>query len=98
VQPSEGPEAGGTSVTITGSYLKSVTSVNFGTHAAQSFVVNSESSISAVAPSGGGLVDVTVTNPHGTSAAHPSDRFGYGGLQRSPKYNRAREQKTAERR
>jgi hypothetical protein len=75
--PKEGPAAGGTTVTITGAYLSGATSVKFGTVSAQSFIVNSDTSITAVSPAGSGRVDVTVTTPNGTSQTSSRDRFKY---------------------
>jgi hypothetical protein len=78
VSPSSGPVAGGTSVTITGSGFTFAMAVNFGTSAATSFVVNSDSQITAVSPAGAaGTVDVLVSSSAGTSAAAASDRFTY---------------------
>jgi alpha-tubulin suppressor-like RCC1 family protein len=75
--PKEGPGSGGTTVTITGTYLSGASSVKFGTTSAQSFTVSSDTSISAVSPPGGGRVDVTVTTPNGTSQVSSRDRFKY---------------------
>jgi alpha-tubulin suppressor-like RCC1 family protein len=80
VSPSEGPNTGGTSVTITGENLGGATAVKFGTVEASSFTVNSEGTvITAVAPAGSaGTVDVRVTTPEGTSAPNPpGDQFTY---------------------
>jgi alpha-tubulin suppressor-like RCC1 family protein len=77
VSPSSGPAPGGTSVTISGANLAEASAVDFGASEAGSFVVNSSSSITAVAPAGSGTVDVTVTTPVGTSAVSAADRFGY---------------------
>jgi alpha-tubulin suppressor-like RCC1 family protein len=77
VSPSAGPTAGGTTVTITGSGLGGASAVHFGSAGASSFMVDSSSSITAVAPAGTGTVDVTVTGPSGTSAVSPGDRFSY---------------------
>jgi hypothetical protein len=77
VSPSQGPEAGGTSVTITGLRLVGATAVDFGSTSA-SFTVNSDSSITAVSPPGVGPVDVTVTTPDGTTSTSSQDRFTYG--------------------
>ena len=51
--------------------------MSFGSTAAQSFTVNSATSITAVAPPGTGTVDVTVTGPDGTSVTSPADQFTY---------------------
>ena len=81
VSPSSGPFQGGTSVTVTGTDFVGATAVDFGSSPAR-FTVNSETSITAVAPPGSGTVDVTVTTPSGTSATSSSDKFtSTGGVQ-----------------
>ena len=61
VNPASGPTAGGTSVTITGTNLSSVTAVRFGSTAA-SFTLGTATSIDPTAPAGAvGTVDMTVT-------------------------------------
>jgi alpha-tubulin suppressor-like RCC1 family protein/spore coat protein U-like protein len=78
ISPSEGKKMGaGTKVTITGADFEEATEVKFGSAKATSFTVNSQSSITAVAPTGKGTVDVTVTTPAGTSATSEADRFYY---------------------
>jgi alpha-tubulin suppressor-like RCC1 family protein len=78
VVPSEGPEAGGTSVTITGTNFTGATSVKFGTVAATTFKVESPTSIVATSPAhAAGTVDVTVTTPQGTSPINSGDHFTY---------------------
>jgi hypothetical protein len=66
--PSQGPTAGGNTVTITGANLTGVTFVRFdGVPAAFTFV--SSTQINAVAPThGAGPAQVTVTTPGGTSS------------------------------
>jgi hypothetical protein len=49
----------------------------FGTTAATSFTVNSDTSITATAPAGTGTVDVTVVTPNGTSATSSADKYTY---------------------
>jgi alpha-tubulin suppressor-like RCC1 family protein len=78
VAPNSGPASGGTSVTIAGSNFAEVTTVDFGSTAAASYVVSSETSITAVAPTGTGTVDVTVTTAGGDSPTGPADLFTYG--------------------
>jgi hypothetical protein len=79
VSPGSGPVSGGTSVTITGSGFTGATAVTFGGTAASSFIVNSDTSITATAPAATavGPVDVTVTTPSGTSAISSADQFTY---------------------
>jgi alpha-tubulin suppressor-like RCC1 family protein len=77
VAPGEGPESGGTEVTITGSEFGSVSGVSFGSTPASSFSVESSTRIKAVAPAGIGTVNITVTNANGSSEIGPKDRFTY---------------------
>ncbi len=79
LNPSTGPQAGKTSVEITGTNFSGATAVKFGTATAPSFTVNSATSITAVSTAGAGIVDVTVTTPGGTSATSSADRFSYVG-------------------
>jgi hypothetical protein len=81
VAPNIGPAKGSTSVTITGTNFAGVSAVKFGTTNAKSFVVSSETSISAVSPEGSGTVDVTVTTPWGTTPTGSTDHFVYERLQ-----------------
>jgi IPT/TIG domain/FG-GAP repeat len=75
----KGAAAGGTEVTITGTNFVGVTAVKFGTTAATSFAVNSETSIIATSPAGTtGTVEVTVTTPNGESGSTSKDHFKYG--------------------
>ena len=81
VNPASGTTAGGTSVTITGTGFTGATAVHFGTAAATSFTVNSDTQITAIspaAPNDASYVDITVTTPSGTSAVTEQDQFGYG--------------------
>jgi YVTN family beta-propeller protein len=74
ISPSSGPA--GTSVTITGTGFTSTSAVEFGGTLAL-FQVNSGTSITAIAPAGSGIVDVTVTTPLGTSPTSAADQFTY---------------------
>jgi hypothetical protein len=69
----------GSSVTVGGSGFTGTTAVNFGTVAATSFTVNSDTEIVAQVPSpnASGPVHVTVSNPDGTSVASANDQFNY---------------------
>lgn len=68
ISPNQGSESGGTSVIVTGTGFTSVVTVRFGAKTATSFTVNSSTQITAVAPSGTGTVNVSVTTSGGTSA------------------------------
>ncbi len=79
VEPNTGPEAGGTTVTITGTSFTGVKKVKFGSAEAKSFAVGSATSITAESPAGSaGTVNVTVTTAGGKSAASSADHFTYG--------------------
>ncbi|MFI8236024.1 beta strand repeat-containing protein [Streptomyces sp. NPDC085866] len=66
--PIQGPTSGRTVVTLTGTNLTNTTAVKFGTAAAVSFTVLSDSQVTAVSPPGPvGPVQVTVTTRGGTS-------------------------------
>ena len=77
IAPNNGPQAGGTGVTISGSGFGDGDSVSFGGRPATVVTVDSPSSISAASPAGSGTVDVRVAGPGGGSAATPADRFAY---------------------
>jgi hypothetical protein len=83
VNPTWGPVAGGSAVTITGTNLASATAVKFGSTPG-TVTADSATSITATAPSGTGTVDVTVTTPGGTSATSSYDKFTYGGVAYAP--------------
>jgi hypothetical protein len=78
VNPSVGPLNGGTSVAISGlGFCNPAPSVSFGGTAA-SFVVNSDTLITATSPAhAAGVVDVRVTTTLGTSMITPADQFTY---------------------
>ncbi|MEU7769309.1 IPT/TIG domain-containing protein [Nocardia sp. NPDC049190] len=71
LSPTAGPVAGGTTVTLTGVGLAATTAVSFGSAAATSFTVASDTHVTAVAPGGSGSVQVTVTTAGGTSNGVP---------------------------
>ena len=89
VSPAAGVTAGGNQVTITGYGFDDLTDgggiggpasgVDFGTVAATSFTVNSNTSITATVPAGTGIVDVTVIGYDGStpSPISPADRYNY---------------------
>jgi IPT/TIG domain len=76
LEPSTGPIAGGTQVTIDGRGFEGTTAVMFGSTPA-SFTVDSRTEITAVAPpAAAGEVEVSVVNAAGGS--HSDGRFTYG--------------------
>jgi hypothetical protein len=78
VSPADGPAAGGTSVTISGTGLNFATAVDFGTAAATNVHVVSPTEITATAPAGSGTVDVTVTTAlAGQGTPSVGDQFIY---------------------
>ena len=81
IAPNNGPVAGATAVTITGTNFTGASAVKFGNNTA-TFTVSSATQIAANSPAGtAGTVDVTVTTPGGTSATSASDKFSYGSPQ-----------------
>ena len=78
LNPTAGPDFGGTSVTITGTSFTDASAVDFGITAATSFTVINATTIVAIAPPKPvGVVDITVTTPVGTSGIVVADRFGF---------------------
>ncbi len=80
VSPERGDGVGGSEVTVTGTNLSGASAVHFGASEAASFTVLSRTAITAVAPAGTGVVDVTVTTPEGTTPITPRDHFDYTPL------------------
>lgn len=80
VTPDDGPVAGGTAVTITGTSLVSGASVWFGGRPAPGAKVNSSgTALEVSAPAGAaGSVDITVKTVAGMSAVSTADLFAYG--------------------
>ena len=78
LSPAGGVTGGGTLVTITGTGFIGATAVYFGTSPGTDLTVVSDTTITASSPAGTGTVDVTVTNPIGTSPLSPADVFTYG--------------------
>jgi alpha-tubulin suppressor-like RCC1 family protein len=79
VFPARGSSFGGNWVTVIGTNFTSATGVSFGSTAATTFIVDSDSRISVRAPavSSTGTVNVMVTTAVGTSAAVTADRYTY---------------------
>jgi len=69
LNPSSGPQSGGTSVIVIGAGLTGAQEVKFGAHAAQ-FSVDSDAQVTAISPPSGttGPVAVAVTTPTGTAS------------------------------
>ena len=78
-----GAPVGGTSVVITGTDFTGASAVKFGSNAATSFTVNSNTQITATSPAGGGTVDITVTNSPYSSAPVYADQFSYASAIKS---------------
>jgi LPXTG-motif cell wall-anchored protein len=77
VTPDSGPEAGGNTVTITGDCFTGATGVLFGDTPATSFIVVSDTQITAVVPAGAGTVDVTVLGAGECGTAVAEDAYEY---------------------
>ena len=78
ISVTEGPAAGGTSVTITGTGFSGATAVSFGGAAAAAFSVSGDTSITATTPATApGPVDVTVTSAGGTDVTGSFDLFTF---------------------
>ncbi len=82
--PAQGPIAGGTTVTITGTNLASASAVDFGSVQVTSFLSDTADGITLMSPAGSGTMDVTVVTPNGTSATSPADQFSYVAPQPPP--------------
>jgi len=77
VTPNNGPPAGGNSVKITGVGFTLATALAFGANGV-ALPGRTDTSITVSAPPGpAGTVDVSVTNPDGTSPAGPADNYTY---------------------
>jgi hypothetical protein len=77
ISPNNGPDTGGTSVTITGTGFITGSTVKFGSSSATGVTVESSTKIKATSPSGSALAGISVTNSNGTSGSTPYDQFGY---------------------
>jgi hypothetical protein len=79
VSPNSGLISGGTNVTITGTGFSGATSVTFGAAGATNVDVVNDSTITATSPSisSGGIDDVIVTTPGGSSPTSTADQFTY---------------------
>lgn len=86
ISPNNGPDTGGTSVTIAGSGFAADATVRFAGAAATDVVVHSSESITAVSPAGGvgEPVGVSVTGASGTSSPVARDQFAYDPILSGP--------------
>lgn len=75
--PNTGPADGGTTVIVLGTGFTGATSVMFGSQPATSFSVDSATQITATAPAGTNVVDITVTTPNGTTPVTTNGQFAY---------------------
>ena len=78
LSPKKGPAIGGNSVTIKGKNLGEAVSVSFGGTESELITADGTESVTAVAPPGAGVVDVTVTTVDGTNELGSSDHYTYG--------------------
>jgi len=67
IEPTNGEEAGGTVITITGTNLTNTKTVNFGTANAISFSIDTDTKITAISPAGNGSVDIKIVADGGTA-------------------------------
>ena len=78
LSPIAGLAGGGTSVTITGDNFTGTSAVDFGTTGASAYSVDGPTQITVTSPPAvASTVDITVTNPVGTSATSAADQFTY---------------------
>ncbi len=77
ITPANGPYAGGTNITVTGTNLSTASAVYFGANTGTGLTVNGDTSLTVTSPAGSGTVDVTVRAPSGTSATASGDKFTY---------------------
>jgi hypothetical protein len=86
ISPNNGPVAGRTHVTISGSGFVAGSTVRFGSSSATVLSIHSPESITVTSPAGSGteVVDVTVSNRNGTSAPVAKDQFAYDPAPAAP--------------
>ncbi len=78
IEPSGGPIAGGTTVTITGTGFTHAKGVKFGVTEGTNLTVDGDTKITVKSPAGhAGAVAVTVTTPAGTSVPNAKSQFTF---------------------
>jgi hypothetical protein len=78
VAPADGPLAGGTAVTITGTGFTGATGVTFGGTAGTAFTATSDTTVTVTTPAGtAGAADVVVSTPGGNSPTGVLAKFTY---------------------
>jgi hypothetical protein len=79
ISTNAGPTGGGTSITISGTGFTAGATVAFGstTLPTSAYTILSGTTITATAPSGSGVQDITVTTVGGTSTKSGADQFTY---------------------
>jgi Fibronectin type III domain/IPT/TIG domain len=77
ISPSAGPVSNDAPIEITGTGFTGATAVDFGSSPATSYTILSGTEITATPPGGSGAVDVTVTNPDGSSSTSSDDQYSY---------------------
>ena len=92
----EGPLAGGTKVTITGTGFTAGSTVSFGATKAKASTFISATELSAESPAGTGAAAVTVETPGGKSAEVPADTSPISPPPRSPNSPQLKAQKPEE--
>jgi arylsulfotransferase ASST/IPT/TIG domain-containing protein len=75
VGPASGRASGAGTVEIAGAGFTGATAVSFGSSPALSFTVNTDTSITARAPAGSGIVNVVMTGPRGSSSTAPTNQL-----------------------
>jgi hypothetical protein len=76
--PKKGPAVGGNAVTIRGKNLAEAVTVRFGGVESEGITSNTTEAVTAIAPPGAGVVDVTVTTLDGTNEIVSADHYTYG--------------------
>jgi hypothetical protein len=78
INTTSGTTLGGTVVTVTGTNFTGMVSVSFGGTPAAAITVNTSTQLTATSPAQyAGPVDITVTNPYGTSGTSSADVFTF---------------------